>query len=47
MQHSRPHMTKSVREFHKVIYRADEGYGKEMMRLVNYMSLIRNIQLCV
>jgi hypothetical protein len=46
VRHSRPDLANSVREFSKVMDRAEKSQWKELLRMVKYLSLSRSKELC-
>jgi hypothetical protein len=47
VKHSRPDLANSVREFSKVMDRAEKSQWKELLRMVKYLSLSRSKELCL
>jgi Reverse transcriptase (RNA-dependent DNA polymerase) len=47
VKHSRPDLANSIREFSKVLDRAEQSHWKELLRMVTYVSLSRNKELCL
>jgi len=47
VKHSRPDLSNSVREFSKVMDRAEQSHWRELLRMVKYVSLSRNKELCL
>jgi Reverse transcriptase (RNA-dependent DNA polymerase) len=47
VKHSRPDLANSIREFSKVMDCAEQSHWKELLRMVKYVSLSRNKELCL
>ena len=47
VNHSRPDLANSVREFSKVMDCAEQSHWKELLRMVKYVSVSRNKELCL